>query len=207
MNFVTETVVKVIKPEMHSASACSVTPILPSSTIIVLPIQDLGNVWAHCRFFPETPDRWRESNRGSVHFVADDLESFAWTLLFVVLQITKDQKTTDEEEWYNRLLYATYSPTLGRMVRLQYTITENLRCWAYDEHSPILQHFAPLLNDWFVLARSWKPRSSVLLAETAKDDIRFLERSKSFDEKCYKECLALIRRYLPQISDTWPVAP
>ncbi|KAF8969234.1 hypothetical protein BDZ97DRAFT_1726418, partial [Flammula alnicola] len=107
-----------------------------------------------------TPDE------ASVHLAADDLESFAWTLLFVTLQITKERGikwTTDEGAWYR---YMRDRTTLDDMLTRRHSIIAQLKQHLNKKNprapvfSPLISHFAPLLNEWFDLASTWENEAS-----------------------------------------------
>ncbi|KAF8969232.1 hypothetical protein BDZ97DRAFT_1915576 [Flammula alnicola] len=150
----------------------------------------------------ETPDI------SLVHLAADDLESFAWTLLFATLQITKERGikwTTAEGRWYRDMrdrttLYDMSARKHSIIARLKQLIDRNNP--TAPSFSPIISHFAPLLDEWFDLASTWANKANRF--ESTNIPLQDIE---SFDKECYKSCIALILSYLPKIPDTWPDVP
>ncbi|KAF8969235.1 hypothetical protein BDZ97DRAFT_1796717 [Flammula alnicola] len=154
---------------------------------------------------------WYETlDISSVHLAADDLESFAWTLLFAVLEITKERGikwTAAEGRWYRDMsdtttLYDMWTRKHAIIVRLKELIDIDRNNPTAPSFSPIISHFAPLLDEWFDLASTWASKARRFQSTNIP-----LQDIESFDEECYQSCVALILRYLPNIPDTWPDVP
>lgn len=138
-------------------------------------------------------DAWAK-RRAIVQTPIDDLESFAWVLLYDALAWTPaSERTVGEDDWWGKINQDTLS-SLADFKRLLLEVDWGSRMGDEDDLSGILAIFEPLLRAWFLKSKEFAAAHRQLLRKQ-HDENEFTQlyhaAYKAFISVGLEQCAAL----------------